>query len=262
MRILVTNDDGIGAPGLACLVKALERLGEVWIVAPDREQSAASHALTLRDPLRVIQHGEREFSVSGTPTDCVLVSVRGIRGLLEPVPDLVVSGINHGPNMGDDVTYSGTVAAAFEGRLLGLPAVAFSNTEWKPRHLESSARIARQIVETLVSRGLPRETLLNVNIPDLPLEEILGIRVTRLGFRVYRDEIIAKVDPRGRPYFWIGGDPPIWEMHDESDFSAVSEGYVSMTPLQTDWTDQARLEALSAWRIPLPAPGAPGVGGG
>jgi len=262
MRILVTNDDGIGARGLRCLVKALESLGEIWTVAPDREQSAASHALTLRDPLRVIQHGPREFSVSGTPTDCVLVSVRGIRGLLEPAPDLVVSGINHGPNMGDDVTYSGTVAAAFEARLLGLPALAFSNTEWKPDHLEASALIARQIVDALVARGLPRETLLNVNIPDLPLEAMHGIRSTRLGFRVYRDEIIAKVDPRGRPYFWIGGDPPIWETHDESDFSTVSAGFVSMTPLQTDWTDQARLEALRAWNIPLPSPQAPGVGRG
>jgi 5'-nucleotidase len=262
MRILVTNDDGIGARGLECLVKALESLAEIWIVAPDREQSAASHALTLRDPLRVIQHGEREFSVSGTPTDCVLVAVRGIRGLLEPVPDLVVSGINHGPNMGDDVTYSGTVAAAFEGRLLGLPALAFSNTEWKPDHMETSALIARQIVESLVARGLPRETLLNVNIPDLPLEGIRGIRITRLGFRVYRDEIIAKVDPRGRPYFWIGGDPPIWETHTESDFSAVSEGFVSMTPLQTDWTDEARLAALRDWSIALPRAGTPRDGGG
>ena len=262
MRILVTNDDGIGARGLEGLVSALRDLGEVWTVAPDREQSAASHALTLRDPLRVTQHSEREFSVSGTPTDCVLVSVRGIHGLLEPCPDLVVSGINHGPNMGDDVTYSGTVAAAFEGRLLGLPAVAFSNVEWKPRHMETSAHMARVIVETLVARGLPRDTLLNVNIPDLPLERIRGIRVTRLGCRVYRDVIVAKVDPRGRPYFWIGGDPPIWESHDDTDFSAVSEGYVSITPLQTDWTDGRALAALGTWRFALPEAQRPEVGGG
>ncbi len=260
MRILVTNDDGIGARGLECLVRALGELGEVWTVAPDREQSAASHALTLRDPLRVIQHAEREFSVSGTPTDCVLVAVRGIRGMLEPSPDLVISGINHGPNMGDDVTYSGTVAAAFEGRLLGLPAIAFSNVEWKPRQLETSARLACQIVRALVARGLPRETFLNVNFPDLPLEGIRGMRVTKLGLRVYRDEIVAKVDPRGRPYFWIGGDPPIWESHNDSDFSTVSEGYVSITPLQTDWTDRRAFTAMGGWEFGLPEGERPGAG--
>jgi 5'-nucleotidase len=252
MRILGTNDDGVGARGLRHLARALADLGEVWIVAPDQEQSAASHALTLREPLRVTRHAEREFSVSGTPTDCVLVSVRGIRDLLVPAPDLVVSGINHGPNMGDDVTYSGTVAAAFEARLLGLPAVAFSNVEWQPRNLEASALLARQIVAALIERGLPRETLLNVNIPDRPLAAVQGFRVTRLGLRVYRDEIVAKVDPRGRPYYWIGGEPPIWESHDASDFSAVSEGFVSVTPLQTDWTDHPRLEQLRAWHIALP----------
>ncbi len=252
MRILVTNDDGVGARGIEHLAAALRDLGEVWTVAPDREQSAASHALTLRDPLRITQHGEREYSVSGTPTDCVLVSVRGIRGVLQPQPDLVVSGINHGPNMGDDVTYSGTVAAAFEARLLGLPAIAFSNVQWKPKHMEDSARVARQIVAALIERGLPSETLLNVNLPDLPLDRLQGIRVTKLGLRVYRDEIVAKVDPRGRPYYWIGGDPPIWESHHTSDFQAVSDGYVSVTPLRTDWTDDQGYELLRTWDVTLP----------
>ena len=252
MRILLTNDDGIRAAGLAALREALQGLGEVWVVAPDREQSAASHALTLHDPLRVIQHGEREFSVSGTPTDCVLAAVRGVQGFLEPHPDLVVSGINHGPNMGDDVTYSGTVAAAFEGRLLGLPGVAFSNITWKPAHLADSAKVAAGLIEALIARKLPRETLLNVNIPDLPLAEIRGYRWTHLGVRVYRDEIVAKVDPRGRSYYWIGGDPPVWEPDDQSDFGAISAGYASITPLQTDWTDRAALQMLKDWQIALP----------
>jgi 5'-nucleotidase len=251
MRILLTNDDGIDARGLRELAAALEGLGEIWIVAPDLEQSAASHALTLRDPLRVTHHDERVVSISGTPTDCVLVAVRGIRGVLEPRPDLVVSGINHGPNMGDDVTYSGTVAAALEGRLLGLPSIAFSNTNWNPEHLDSSAQIARQIVSRMIDAGRRPARLLNVNLPDLPRDEIRGLRATRLGVRVYRDEIVAKVDPRGRPYYWIGGDPPEWVKDDESDFGAVSAGYVSITPLQTDWTDDADLEALRGWEKDL-----------
>jgi len=249
MRILLTNDDGIRARGLRHLREALRDLGEVWVVAPDREQSAASHALTLHDPLRVTPHGEREFSVSGTPTDCVLVAVRGVHGVLEPRPDLVVSGINHGPNMGDDVTYSGTVAAALEGRLLGLPAVAFSSVRWKPQHLEAAADVARAIVSMVMAQMTSPAMLLNVNIPDVPRDDIKGFQATRLGLRVYRDEIVAKVDPRGRPYYWIGGDPPVWEPENESDFGAVSAGFVSITPLQTDWTDRAGLDTLRSWMV-------------
>lgn len=244
MRILITNDDGVNARGLQALRVAFESRGEVWVVAPDREQSAASHALTLRDPLRVTEVEERVFSVSGTPTDCVLMAVRGVAGVMEPKPDLILSGINHGPNMGDDVTYSGTVAAALEGRLLGVPAIAFSNIEWHPKHLEASARWARELVDRLVDRGLPGDLLLNVNLPDLVFENILGWKATKLGLRVYRDEIISQVDPRGRAYFWIGGDPPVWEQDEHSDFGAVSSGYVSVTPLQKDWTDKAGLAKL------------------
>ncbi len=247
MKILLTNDDGIHASGLKFLRESLDELGEIWTVAPDTEQSAVSHALTLRDPLRLIEHGPRTFSVTGTPTDCVLMAVRGVPGILEPKPDLVVSGINHGPNMGDDVTYSGTVAGAFEGRLLGLPAVAFSNQAWRPKNLDASARYARDIVQQLIDCGLPDDSLLNVNFPDLPFEQLKGLRVTKLGYRAYRDEIVAKVDPRGRKYYWIGGDPPTWEDDDNSDFSAVSAGYVSMTPLQTDWTDYKGLATFSSW---------------
>jgi 5'-nucleotidase len=254
MRILLTNDDGVRAHGLAELKSALASLGEVWVVAPEREQSATSHSLTLNDPLRVIQLEERVFSISGTPTDCVLLAVRGIRSVMEPHPDLVVAGINHGPNMGDDVTYSGTVAAAIEGRLLGLPAVAFSNAAWRPEHLAASAEVARRILPALVAHPeVLGETLLNVNIPDSPLEAIRGVRVTHLGKRIYRDEIIAKTDPRGRHYYWIGGDPPIWEHDAESDFGAVSEGYVSITPLRTDWTSHETLELLRVWESGLGA---------
>jgi 5'-nucleotidase len=247
VRILLTNDDGIGAPGLAALQAGLRDAGELWVVAPEREQSASSHALTLNDPLRVQRRAERTFTLSGTPTDCVLVAVRGIAGLMEPRPDLVVAGINHGPNMGEDVTYSGTVAAAIEGSLLGLPAIAFSNAAWHPEHLDASAEIARRMMALFRGSRAYAGGLLNVNIPDLPLAEIAGMRVTRLGKRVYRDEIQTRTDPRGRKYYWIGGDPPVWENDPLSDFGAVSSGYVSVTPLRMDWTDHAALEALRAW---------------
>jgi len=262
MRILLTNDDGVRARGLAVMREALADLGEVWVVAPEREQSATSHSLTLNDPLRVQQLEERVFSVSGTPTDCVLLAVRGIAGVLEPRPEMVVSGINHGPNMGDDVTYSGTVAAAIEGRLLGLPAIAFSNAAWRPEHLADSARAARSIVPLVARNALPAETLINVNLPDLPLERLRGARVTHLGKRIYRDEIIAMTDPRGRGYYWIGGDPPIWEHDEASDFWAVAEGFVSITPLRIDWTSHETLAPLRAWEEELAGlrgGGAPGA---
>ncbi|MBD3235958.1 MAG: 5'/3'-nucleotidase SurE [Candidatus Eisenbacteria bacterium] len=247
MRILVTNDDGIRAAGIAALQAALRPLGEVWVVAPDREQSASSHALTLSDPLRIQPIGERMFSVSGTPTDCVLLAIRGVRGVMEPRPDLVVSGINHGPNMGDDVTYSGTVAAAVEGSLLGCPAIAFSNTAWSPQHLDASAEVARRIVAQAQARPLSDRMLLNVNIPDRDSGEIRGLRATHLGQRVYRDEIIAKTDPRGKAYYWIGGDPPVWAPDETSDFAATSDGYVSVTPLRVDWTDGGAVEGVRDW---------------
>jgi 5'-nucleotidase len=247
MTILVTNDDGVRAPGLSVLRKALEGLGEIWVVAPDREQSATSHALTLSDPLRIQRLGDRIFSVSGTPTDCVLLSVRGVRGFIEPYPKLVVAGINHGPNMGHDVTYSGTVAAAIEGSLLGLPSIAFSNTAWAPQHLEDSGAICRRLVTRALAHPLPPGILINVNIPDLPLERSHGMRVTHLGKRVYKDEIIANMDPRGRPYYWIGGEPPVWDPDEKSDFGATEDGYVSITPLLVDWTDFPALEQLRDW---------------
>lgn len=249
MRILLTNDDGIQAQGIQTLRKALEPLGTVWVVAPDREQSASSHALTLSRPLRVTRHGDREFSVDGTPADCVLLAIKGVDGLVEPKPDIVISGINHGPNMGDDVTYSGTVSAAREGCLLGKPSLAVSVAAWEPRHFETAGRIAVGIAKTVQEGGLPSRTLLNVNVPDLPFDDIRGIRATKLGNRVYRDAIISKIDPRGKPYYWIGGDDPEWEDDDKSDFNAVQESYVSLTPIHLELTDYKAIVEMSGWEM-------------
>ena len=192
MRILLSNDDGVMATGLNALRTALADLGEVTVVAPDREQSGASRSLTLERPLRIRRTGERVYSVDGTPTDCVLLAVRGVPGVVRVQPDLIVSGINHGPNLGDDVTYSGTVAAAAEGSLMGIPALAVSLVSWDPKSFETAARVTRDLVRRLLCAPLPARTLLNVNIPDRPFEELRGIRVTRLGRRVYPDVIVAQ----------------------------------------------------------------------
>lgn len=248
IEILVTNDDGIGAEGIRTLAKAMESLGNVTIMAPDREQSATSHALTLHRPLRMRKISEREMSVDGTPTDAVLL---GVHGFLKERPALVVSGINHGPNMGNDVLYSGTVAAASEGTFLGIPSIAFSLATWDPADFGPSARVAKAIVAQLLRRGLPRKTCLNVNIPAIPYEEIKGVRVTRLGKRVYRDVIVEKTDPRGKLYYWIGGEDPTWENDDSSDFTAVERGYVSVTPLTFELTDSKELVDLEAKGLSL-----------
>ena len=245
MRILLTNDDGIRAQGLELLQRALAPFAEVWVVAPDREQSACSHALSLNEPVRVQRIEERVFALSGTPTDCVLFGVRGIAGVLEPRPEMIISGINHGPNLGDDVTYSGTVAAAMEGAMLMLPAIAFSNAAWRPKHLEASATVAARIVQALIGRDLPSRLLLNVNVPDLPVAEMLGVRATRLGRRVYRDVVVSGKDPRARPYYWIGGDPPVWTSDPDSDFEAIDSACVSITPLLTDWTAEAAMQPVA-----------------
>src|SRR5713101_8219051 len=228
--ILITNDDGIHAAGLTALAGALEELGEVWIVAPDREQSAVGHALTLHRPLRVERLGERKLSVNGTPSDCVNL---GVLGLLPEPPVLVVSGINHGSNLGDDVTYSGTVSAAMEGTLLGVPSMAVSQVEGEAGGCEGAGRIAQLVAARVLVEGLPAKTLLNVNVPR---GEIRGIRMTRLGHRVYREKVIQDVDPRGRPYYWIGAGPPEWREDEASDIAAVHAGWASVTPLHLDLT--------------------------
>jgi len=236
--ILVSNDDGIRAAGIQALYTALADLGEVWVVAPDREQSAASHALSLHRPLRAEQLEERHFAVDGTPTDCVNLAINGI---LPERPALVVSGINHGGNMGDDITYSGTVSAAMEATLLGIPAIALSLVGRDSKDFRPAARFSCRLAETVLSRGLPPDTLLNVNVPPLPEEKLRGFAVTRQGKRRYGDAIVEKIDPRGKKYYWIGGDDLGHVPMEGSDFSAVEDGYISVTPLHLDLTDYASL---------------------
>jgi 5'-nucleotidase len=258
VRILLTNDDGVWADGLQSLAQALQDLGEVVVVAPEREQSAASHGMTLDRPLRIRAVRPGVYSVDGTPTDCVLLAVRGVPGVLTFQPDLVVSGINHGGNMGDDVNYSGTVAAAAEGCLMGIPSIAISLASWEPIDFAPSAKVGRAVVEQVRARGLPAGTLLNVNVPDRPYEEIRGIRVTRLGKRVYSDPILEQRDPRGKPCYWIGGERPRWEPTEEADFQATQEGFVSVTPLQLDLTHHRMVEEIRSWNLALPAGGGSG----
>jgi 5'-nucleotidase len=239
--ILVTNDDGVHAEGLAAVADTLEALGEVFVVAPDRERSAVGHALTLHRPLRVERVDERRFAVNGTPSDCVNL---GVLGLLPGPPVLVVSGVNHGSNLGDDVTYSGTVSAAMEGTLLGVPSMAVSQQEGEPAGFEAAARIARLVATRVLVEGLPDKTLLNVNVPR---GEPRGIRMTRLGHRVYREKIVQEVDPRGRPYYWIGAGPPEWDEDEGSDIAAVHAGFASVTPLHLDLTHYGALGRMASW---------------
>ena len=244
--ILLTNDDGVRAEGLKSLRRAMASLGRVVVVAPERQQSGASHALTLANPLRSNTVEEDVIAVDGTPTDCVLLAMRG---LLKERPSLLVAGMNHGPNLGDDVTYSGTVSAAFEGTLLGLPSIAISVCSWKECRFDAAEHFATTIARNVLERGLPEGTLLNVNVPSLPPEEIKGVKVTKLGKRVYRDAVVKKTDPRGRAYYWIGGQPPIWCEGEETDFEAVEEGMVSVTPLQLDLTDYKSIHTVRTWDL-------------
>ncbi len=246
MNILITNDDGIQAAALRPLKEALQPLGRVIIVAPDRDQSATSHALTLHRPFRIQQHEPDVYSVEGTPTDCVVTS---FYGLIDGRPDLVISGINLGPNMGEDVFYSGTVAAALEGSLQGTPAIAASLVTKEPGDFEQPSRFIARLVSRLLARGLPRRHLLNVNIPGRPWSEIRGVRVTRLGTRVYHDTLVKKVDPRGRDYYWIGGEEPKWEAIAGTDFQAVHEGWISVTPMRLDLTADQVLAELETWGL-------------
>jgi 5'-nucleotidase len=245
--ILITNDDGIRAAGLNTLERSLSELGRVVTVAPENEQSATSHAITLDRPLRIKEYSEDRFSVTGTPTDCVLLAIHRI---LDARPDLVVSGINHGPNMGEDVTYSGTVAAAIEGNILDIDSIAISITSWNPDSFEAAGRISRYLASRMLERESKGERFLwNVNIPSLPEEELRGLRVTKLGSRVYNDSIVKNTDPRGKDYFWIGGGEPGWNDDEKSDFSAVSGGYVSVTPLKVDMTDYKSVIGLEQWKL-------------
>ena len=249
MRFLCTNDDGILAHGLDCLVRAAEQIGDVTVVAPDREQSATSHSLTLHHPLRPVRRGERRFHVDGTPTDCVMLAVEA---LMDHRPDFVLSGINHGQNMGEDVLYSGTVSAAMEGLALGIPSIAFSFAGGDLRadiaKLDEQVELLVPLLRHLTSlRNFPEGTLLNVNLPPLRGDEIRGIKLTRLGRRVYSNSIQPMKDPWGREIFWIGGGEITWTGSEDSDFQAIRDGFVSVTPLHLDLTHRDMLDAAERW---------------
>jgi 5'-nucleotidase len=247
LRLLISNDDGILARGIGLLADVCRRVGEVSVVAPDREQSGASHSLTLQRPLRPVRRLDGSFQVDGTPTDCVLLA---LGALLEHKPDFVLSGINHGPNMGEDVLYSGTVAAAMEGLAVGIPGLAISFAGAELDLLESHRPWIERLVRDVVAvRQFPEETLLNVNLPPIRGEEIRGIRVTTLGNRVFAGSLLRTTDPWGREVFWIGGGQISWTGREDSDFRAVQEGFISVTPLHVDLTNYGLLEAVDGWRL-------------
>ena len=249
MNILCTNDDGYMARGLGVLVEAAQSLGKVHVVAPDREQSATSHSLTIHRPLRARQSGKGWHVVDGTPTDCVIMAVKE---LLDQHPDFCLSGVNHGANMGEDVLYSGTVAAAMEATVIGIPAVALSYTGDDFEELEAWGPLLKTFLQQILTRdGLPEHTLLNVNLPALAPEEVRGVRVTSLGQRQYSDSITRIEDPKGREYFWIGGGISAWAGGEDADFRAVAEGYISVTPLHLDLTSYELLEEIRRWDLAL-----------
>lgn len=249
MHILISNDDGYQATGILTLAERLGTVADVTVIAPERDRSGASNSLTLDSPLRVTRVEPSRFRVQGTPTDCVHLA---ITGLLEQDPDMVFSGINAGANLGDDVLYSGTVAAATEGRYLGLPAVAISlahatRDSGPLTHFEAAGRVALTLLEQLQYRSLPSDTILNVNVPDLPWEELQGFWATRLGCRHRAEPVIRQTDPRGKPIYWIGAPGSEQDSGPGTDFYAVRNGFVSVTPLQVDLTRHAALDDLAGW---------------
>lgn len=245
MRFLISNDDGIHAPGIQVLAARMRELGEVTIVAPEKNHSGASNSLTLGDPIRVKEIEERIFRVSGTPTDCVHLA---LTGLVEKDPDMVISGINNGANLGDDVIYSGTVAAAIEGRFLGLPAIAVSLVfKDRPQYFETAADAVALIVGRLKSDPLPADTILNVNVPDISWGDIQGFEVTRLGHRHRAKDSVITQDPQGKPLYWIGPSGPGRDAGPGTDFHAVERGYVSITPIHVDLTRYQALDQVSQW---------------
>jgi len=244
MRILISNDDGYFAPGLAALAEALEGLGTVTVVAPERDRSGASNSLTLDRPLSLRRASNGFHFVNGTPTDCVHLAVTG---MLDHLPDMVVSGINHGANMGDDTIYSGTVAAATEGFLLGVPSIAFSLVSKSASDFSAAAKVARSIVQRFIEKPFREPVLLNVNIPDCPYDEIRGIAATRLGRRHKAEPVICGTNPRGETVYWIGPAGKAADAGAGTDFYAVENGYVSVTPLRMDLTHNGQIQTVSEW---------------
>ena len=240
-HILVTNDDGIYSEGLRKLAAVCREHGDVTIVAPDREQSAASHALTLNRPLRILQIEEKEWIIDGTPSDCVNLAVLKLFRDIDVRPDLIVSGINFGPNLGDDVTYSGTISAAFEGALLNVPSIAFSALVGEHFSFDRCADFAGELVRIALTEHRDPSIVLNVNFP---VGEFAGVRISRLGRRIYSEGVIERLDPRGRKYYWIGGEPPVWHPGENTDFDAVQNGFVSITPLHLDLTHHESIPRL------------------
>lgn len=249
MRVLVTNDDGYMALGLGVLARAAAGLGEVRVVAPDREQSATSHSLTMHFPLRIRRTAAGTIAVDGTPTDCVILA---LGALLEERPDFVLSGVNHGANLGDDVLYSGTVAAAMEATILGIPAVAVSYAGRDPEAIEAWTPHLSGLLEQIVGRrDFPADALLNINLPAIGPEEVAGVRVTSLGRRAYIDSLTKAHDPSGKEYYWIGGGESRWWGGPDSDFRAIQAGYISVTPLHLDLTNYRLLQDVGEWELKL-----------
>jgi 5'-nucleotidase len=244
MKILVSNDDGYLATGINALTDELAKTADVVVVAPDRNRSAASSSLTLNDPLRVSKTAENRYRVNGTPSDCVHLA---LTGFLDDEPDLVVSGINHGANLGDDVIYSGTVAAAMEGRFLGFPSIAVSLVGPEQKYFNTAARVAAELVHRLSRHLLPSDLILNVNVPDRPYEDLAGIEVARLGFRHKSENVVKSTDPHGRTIYWVGPAGPGQDAGEGTDFHAIERGAVTVTPLKVDLTRHEVLPELEEW---------------
>ncbi|MCH7502620.1 MAG: 5'/3'-nucleotidase SurE [Proteobacteria bacterium] len=244
MKILVSNDDGFLATGINVLTEALAEIADVVVVAPDRNRSAASNSLTVHSPLRISKIAENRYSVDGTPSDCVHLA---LTGLLDDEPDLVVSGINHGANLGDDVIYSGTVAAAMEGRFLGLPTIAVSLAGDRPTHFDTAARVVTEMVQKLERAVLAPDITLNVNVPDRPYDELTGVVAARLGFRHKAEPVIRTRDPHGRTIYWVGPAGKGQDAGPGTDFHAIDQGAVAVTPLKVDLTRHDSLPQLTEW---------------
>jgi len=247
IKILVTNDDGIHSKGIIVLAKALLEIGDVWVVAPDSEKSAVSHSLTLHRPLRVEKIKRNFYAVDGTPADCVYL---GVNVILPKRPQLIVSGINKGGNLGDDVTYSGTVSAAFEGTLLGIPSFAISLVSRSHFKFHTAARFAVRVARCIIKKGLPKDTLLNINVPNLDEKEIKSYKITEQGRWSHNGSaVVEKVDPRDKKYYWIGSEQLVFDKRGNTDFEAVSNSYISITPLHLDLTSYSSVQELKKWKL-------------
>jgi 5'-nucleotidase len=248
--ILLTNDDGVTAPGLLALAGALRHVGEVAVIAPEHNWSASGHSKTMHKPLRVrptlLSDGTEALMASGSPSDCVALALLGV---LERTPDLVVSGINQGANVGHDLTYSGTVSAAMEAVIAGIPGIAVSLDSYTDARFDVAAAFAARLARAVLASPRERPLLLNVNVPALTEQEIRGVMITRLGQRIYRDALVKRSDPRGQVYYWIGGEPPEGIPEQGTDIGALSEGYISITPVALDLTDRDAIDALEGWGL-------------